>query len=296
MRSNYKAPAQVHAAEHKEIDRVMTIERGYIAQSVTLAAAVSLNNRYGFGAGRIEQFAGLSYVSIGRYLQAPADKWPDMVRADCKKMRVDVDEGLLADRGRDTGFVTRPNPAAVTDEQKEAMDRIAADMFADGKRFVDPAKMYPPPGASPAPPLERLKMPGIRDVKYTKAKVGVERAFVVNCMITACAAVLHDDFGFGRGRLLGFAEEVARAVCGYFDEEPDCWPDLAEKDCARLGVKIKDGWIVGKDRRGKTGKAAPELSAVQRLYIHQSRTELLSDEESRIKHREWINNPQRDKQ
>ena len=78
----------------------MTIERGYIAQSVTLAAAVSLNNRYGFGADRIEQFAGLSYVSMGRYLQAPADKWPDMVRADCKKMRVDVDEDLLADRGR----------------------------------------------------------------------------------------------------------------------------------------------------------------------------------------------------
>ena len=80
MRSNYRAPAQVHAAEHKEIDRVMTIERGYIAQSVTLAAAVSLNNRYGFGADRIEQFAGLSYVSMGRYLQAPADKWPDMRR------------------------------------------------------------------------------------------------------------------------------------------------------------------------------------------------------------------------
>ena len=82
MRSNYRAPTQVHAAEHKEIDRVMTIERGYITQSVTLAAAVALNNRYGFGADRIEQFAGLSYVSIGRYLQAPADKWPDMVRAE----------------------------------------------------------------------------------------------------------------------------------------------------------------------------------------------------------------------
>lgn len=294
MRANYKAPASVHAAEHKEIDRVMTIERGYIAQSVTLAAAVSLNNRYGFGADRIEQFAGLSYVSMGRYLQAPADKWPDMVRADCKKMRVDVDEGLLADRGRDTGFVTRPNPAAVSAEQKEALDRIAASMFADGEQFRGPTKLYL--RAAPAPPPERLKMPGIRDIQYTKAKVGVERAFVVNCMITACAVVLHDDFGFGQGRLLGFAEEVARAVCGYFDEEPDCWPDLAEKDCARIGVKIKDGWIVGKDRRGKTGKAAPELSAVQRLYIHQSRTELLSDEESRIKHREWINNPQRDKQ
>ena len=43
-------------------------------------------------------------------------------------------------------------------------------------------------------------------------------------------------------------------------------------------------------------KEIDRVMTIERLYIHQSRTELLSDEESRIKHREWINNPQRDKQ
>ena len=136
-------------------------------------------------------------------------------------------------------------------------------------------------------------MPGIRDIKYTKSKVGVERTFIVNCMITACARVLHDCFSFGRGRLLDFAAEVADTICSYFDQEPDCWPDLAEMDCARIGVKIKNGWIVGKGRGDKAGKAAPDISLGQQMYIDQSRSELLSDEESHRKHRDWMNNPQR---
>ena len=288
MRANYRAPERMHRADHKEIDRVMTIERGYIAQSVMMTAAVAVHNRKGFGASRIEQFAGLAYPHIQRYLDAPADKWPDMVREDCRIMRVEVDEELLAARGRDNPAITATHSVrAVTPQQAEALDRIAATMFSDSERFVGPVKTFP------ASPPGRLKMPGLRDVKYAKTKTGVERTFIVNCMITACARALYDGFGFRRGQLLDFAEDVASAVCSYFDIEMDMWPDLAEQDVARIGVKIKDGWIVGKGRGDNPYMAAPELTAAQREYIRQSRAELPSDEESRIKHRDWINNPHR---
>ena len=303
MRANYRAPERMHRADHKEIDRVMTIERGYIAQSVMMTAAVAVHNRKGFGASRIEQFAGMAYPHIQRYLDAPADKWPDMVREDCRIMRVEVDEELLAARGRDNPAITATHPVrAVTPQQAEALDRIAATMFSGGEQFRGVTKLLPAgtqtifmkkhfvdPNKMPG----RLKMPGLRDVKYAKAKTGVERTIIVSCMITACARALYDGFGFRRGQLLDFAEDVASAVCSYFDIEMDMWPDLAEQDVARIGVKIKDGWIVGKGRGDNLYMDAPELTAVQREYIRQSRAELPSDEESRIKHRDWINNPQR---
>lgn len=284
MKSKYILPTSAHKADHAEIDRALQIEQGYIEQSVILSAAVALNELFEFGVSRIEQFAGLSYQSVDRYLKAPSDKWADIVREDCRVMNVPVDEELIAMRGRNVAPITvTPRRArTATPEQQKQMDDIVSSLFADARLPVTAG-------------VQRLQMPGIHDVEYAKNKIGVERVFITNCFITACARVLHDSFGFGKKKVTDFAHGVNEAICDYFDLDPDVWVDLAEISVKRLGVKVKNGWIVGKERKGQAVPEAPELSILQNVFIVQSRTELLTDEQSRRKHRSWINNPQRKK-
>lgn len=284
MKSKYIAPTCAHKADHAEIDRVMRIEQGYIEQSVILSAAGTLNDSFGFGVSRIEQFAGLAYKSVDRYLKAPANKWADIVREDCREMGVPVDEQLIAMRGRNIVpiAITPRQTRTATQAQRKQMDDILSSVFADTRL----------PGTAG---VQRLQMPGIHDIKYATEKIGVERVFIVNCIITACARVLHDSFAFGRKKVIDFAHAVNLTICDYFDFDPDVWIDIAEGTVKRIGVKVKNGWIVGKERNGQAMQEAPELSILQNVYIAQSRAELLTDEESRRKHRSWINNPQRKK-
>lgn len=284
MKSKYIAPTIAHKADHTEIDRVMRIEQGYIEQAIILAAAVALSENFGFGVFRIEQFAGLAYKSIDRFLKAAANQWPDIMRSDCERMKVPVDESLIVDRGRNIAPIEISNvrPCTVPQEQQKAMDDILTSVLET-------------PRLPTVQGVSRLQMPGIRDVKYSEEKIAIERAFIADCFVTACAKVLFESFSFGRQKVMDFAHATEQTIFDLFDFDPDIWIDLAERNVRRIGVKVKDGWIVGKERNGEAMQEAPELSAVQNAFITKTRTELLTDEQSRRSHRSFINDPQRKK-
>jgi hypothetical protein len=120
--------------------------------------------------------------------------------------------------------------------------------------------------------------------KYVQKNIHVERGFIATCMLTACAAALHDEFGFGRERVERFAAAAYHKMIGYFDVDPDTWIDMAASDCKRMGVEFDDYWIKVHDG----GKAKPPvLDEEQKAYIKKCRTMLPTDEESKKIHDSW---------
>lgn len=96
-----------------------------------------------------------------------------------------------------------------------------------------------------------------------------------------CAIALNQEFKFGKDRIQRFASVAYECIQEYFDSDPDTWPDLAQRDCER----IDHYWIKARDRDGKPAqlKVTPE----QQKFLEDSRSILLSDEESKKIHSGW---------
>lgn len=123
---------------------------------------------------------------------------------------------------------------------------------------------------------------------YVQKQLHVERGFIAPCLLTACAAALHDEFGFGRERVERFAQAAYGKMSGYFELDPDTWIDMAAADCKRMGVEFDGYWIKVRDP-GKREKpvAPPVLDDKQKAYLERCRTCLPTSEESRRVHDGW---------
>lgn len=106
--------------------------------------------------------------------------------------------------------------------------------------------------------------------EYVQRQLHVERGFIANCLITACAAAAY-------GKMMG-----------YFDLDPDMWIDMAASDCKRMGVEFEDYWIKVRDSgKIKNPSAPPVLDEKQKAYLEQCRKCLPTSEETRKNHDGW---------
>lgn len=121
--------------------------------------------------------------------------------------------------------------------------------------------------------------------KYVEKQLHIERGYIAHCVLLASCVALNDLFGFGSERLTRFAQGVYKQMTEYYDADPDVWPDMAQRDCERIGLVIDDYWIKARDREGQEVK--PKLTPEQEEYLKYSRETLLSDEESKKIHDAW---------
>lgn len=121
--------------------------------------------------------------------------------------------------------------------------------------------------------------------QYVDQQLCIERAYIAHCVLMGCAIALNQEFKFGKDRIQRFASVAYECIQEYFDSDPDTWPDLAQRDCERMGVEFDNYWIKARDRDGKPAqlKVTPE----QQKYLEESRSILLSDEESKKIHSGW---------
>lgn len=112
--------------------------------------------------------------------------------------------------------------------------------------------------------------------------------YIATCLLTACAAALHDEFGFGRERVERFATADYHKMIGYFDVDPDMWIGMAASDCKRMGVEFDGYWIkVRESGKIKEPVAPPVLDEKQKAYLERCRKYLPTSEESRRLHDGW---------
>lgn len=124
--------------------------------------------------------------------------------------------------------------------------------------------------------------------EYVQKQLHIERGYIATCLLTACAAALHDEFGFGRERVERFAAAAYHKMIGYFDVDPDMWIDMAAADCKRMGVEFEDYWIkVRESGKIKEPVAPPVLDEKQKAYLERCRKYLPTSEESRRLHDGW---------
>lgn len=121
--------------------------------------------------------------------------------------------------------------------------------------------------------------------KYVDKQLHIERGYIANCMLTACAAALHEEFGFGKDRIERFVRAANETMTRYYDADPDTWPDMAQRDCERMGVEFDGYWVKLRDR--EPAGAGLKLTDAQKAYLEESRNTLLSDTESKKIHDGW---------
>ena len=121
--------------------------------------------------------------------------------------------------------------------------------------------------------------------QYVDQQLCIERAYIAHCVLNGCAVALNTEFGFGKDRIQRFAAAAMACIQEYFDSDPDTWPDLAQRDCERIGLEFDHYWIKARDRDGNPAqlKVTPE----QQKFLEDSRSILLSDEESKKIHSGW---------
>lgn len=121
--------------------------------------------------------------------------------------------------------------------------------------------------------------------KYVDEKMCVERAYIAHCIALAFASAAHDEFNAGKIKVSRFMARGYQYIQEYFDSDPDTWPDIAQRDCERLGLEFDNYWIKARDREGNEVKL--NITPEQQKYLEESRSILLSDAESKKIHENW---------
>ena len=126
--------------------------------------------------------------------------------------------------------------------------------------------------------------PAIKKVchDYIDKGMTIERAYIAQLCITAGALALHEQFGFGAGRVQDWAAETYAIMESYFDEDPNVWPDMVERDCKSAGIPFDGDWVKARDREPL------RTTAEQEEYIRESRNLLVPEEQvKKVYHEGW---------
>lgn len=121
--------------------------------------------------------------------------------------------------------------------------------------------------------------------QYVDQQLCVERAYIAHCVLMGRAIALNQEFKFGKDRIQRFASVAYECIQEYFDSDPDTWPDIAQRDCERMGVEFDNYWIKARDRDRKPAQL--KVTSEQQKYLEESRSILLSDAESKKIHENW---------
>lgn len=111
--------------------------------------------------------------------------------------------------------------------------------------------------------------------EYIDQKMYVERAYIAQLCITAGALALHETFGFGSERTQRWAAAAYEVMERYYQEDPNVWPDLAQKDLEAAGIPFDGEWVKARGREPL--KHTPD----QEKYIQESRSLLVAEDEKK---------------